>query len=1428
MQTGLGPQANVLGGRASTGRATSRPIAAARARASARRSPPPEFDPQLAAIDFSFKVDCPTDFDCTPPARLPAEPADAARHRLSRQGLRQLPPADARPDRRRWRRPGASASRQTSAIALVELLAYVGDQIALRARTPRTEAYLGPRAATRSRCGGSPARRLPHERGAQRARLRAYRRSSARRAAGRATSPGDPGGHRIRHAGSPVPGRGSPMPAVLDGARAVFEARRPLEAALRRPTTAMPSTPGATGAAACPPAPPRDAGRALPNLAVGDVLVFEEVRRAAHRQRPPTPTRPTAAGAADVGAGLSSSTAAAADRSADRRRNHRDRLGRRRRAAVPALPLGRDRRGVRPLFTCRGCQRRARQHRARRPWPDRRGRGARRGAGPALAWAPPRRPLRAAAARPRPTRFPPRFRPQLAARRVSHAAARTPLTAAAADARRGAARAARAPPAIALPQRARRHADAVSGRVRDLLGSGPFAAHFVVEIEDDGRAVLRFGDDMHGLRPTSGTTFDASYRVGNGARRQHRRGHARHVARRSPEIAAVRNPLPAVGGGEPETHRSGAPPRALRLPPPGARGHPRRTTRDGAPLPPAGGASGRVRPQRHTGSWHTVFVTVDRRGGLPVDRGLRAPTCARTSSATGWPGATSRSTGRATCRSRSSSWSASRRDYLRGQVKRRCCGASQQPVLPDGRLGLFHPDRFSFGQTLYLCPLYRAARRRSPGSTSVGSTRFQRLGDAGQDGLDAGKLRFGRLRDRAARQRPETSPSAAGSCSCSAAGSERDGDRVPGGICGCCEGIASRPRPARQPAGACGDLGSGSATAASFMRRMLARLSSAEHGALSDLSDPRPTTTSRSHCIDAWAVVGDILTFYAERLAAEALLPHRERAAVRCTSWRGWSATAASGRRRRRRPRLPPGATEAGPRSSRQLAARDARCRARPGPGETPVIFETSRRSARPAGMRMRPRLSQPQALTASDDRLWPAGTRPAGQRRRRVSFADRRRRHRYSRSSAGRRAATRRPRSDPAPSISRSSRSTGSRRAAPASAHVAPPPPPAPACRRPARYFGRDPIDAARASGRTLEAAKVGDEPRSSHPLDGLASRPTRIRAPCSVCARACSATTRRELRRRCRPSLTGDVPIFGTDGQGGIIITGVEPGPYKNETDAVGGQHARRSLDERRRRPRILDGSLPGGRTPASWRGAERRRRLGPLPRRAGGRGLAKPLHDLAKATRAAARQRRPGSRTLSDPRDHRVRRPGERSRWRPASPIPCPARRRHRHRAEQLRARARARAAARADAAGRRGGGRAVACAEIATVERRAASSPAAARASRFARRWLATTAATACGSTPTSPRHARRELSRSPRQPATPARPSRRFALQQKPLTHVTAPVADGRRADARGLGQRHPVAARLRTSSTAAAEERRSTSPATRRGRPHASSRSATA
>src|SRR5262249_14698232 len=74
----------------------------------------------------------------------------------------------------------------------------------------------------------------------------------------------------------------------------------------------------------------------------------------------------------------------------------------------------------------------------------------------------------------------------------------------------------------------------------DLLSSGPFEQHFVVETEDDCRASLRFGDDQHGKRPPAGTVLQASYRVGNGTRGNVGRETIAHIETIEAAITAVR------------------------------------------------------------------------------------------------------------------------------------------------------------------------------------------------------------------------------------------------------------------------------------------------------------------------------------------------------------------------------------------------------------------------------------------------------------------------------------------------------------------------------------------------------------------------------------------------------------------------------------------------------------------------------------------------------------------------------------------------------------------------------------------------------------------------------------------------------------------------------------------------------------------------
>jgi hypothetical protein len=90
----------------------------------------------------------------------------------------------------------------------------------------------------------------------------------------------------------------------------------------------------------------------------------------------------------------------------------------------------------------------------------------------------------------------------------------------------------------------------------DLLESGPGDAHFVVEVDDEGVAHLRFGDGELGERPAAGLEFTETHRTGGGARGNvGAEAIARLVLDRTTldgVSVSVRNPLPACGGIDPE------------------------------------------------------------------------------------------------------------------------------------------------------------------------------------------------------------------------------------------------------------------------------------------------------------------------------------------------------------------------------------------------------------------------------------------------------------------------------------------------------------------------------------------------------------------------------------------------------------------------------------------------------------------------------------------------------------------------------------------------------------------------------------------------------------------------------------------------------------------------------------------------------------
>lgn len=279
--------------------------------------------------------------------------------------------------------------------------------------------------------------------------------------------------------------------------------------------------------------------------------------------------------------------------------------------------------------------------------------------------------------------------------------------------------------------------------LRDLLEAGPFDLNFVVETEDDGSATLRFGDGILGALPTADST--ATYRIGNGIAGHVGAEAIAHVAVNQTGIQNVRNPLPSQGGIDPESSNQ------VRLYAPQAFRMQERavTVQDYAD------AAGR-HPQvekaeatmRFTGAWHTMFVTVQRRGGLPVDDVFRAlvRNFLEPVRMAGFdleveapifvpldiaftvhvaPG------------------------HFQSDVKQALLEAFSNRDLPDGRRGFFHPDNFTFGQAVYLSRIV-AATLQVPGVQWVDTTdtppnRFQRFGETAHGELAAGKIEMARL-----------------------------------------------------------------------------------------------------------------------------------------------------------------------------------------------------------------------------------------------------------------------------------------------------------------------------------------------------------------------------------------------------------------------------------------------------------------------------------------------------------------------------------------------------------------------------------------------------------------------------------------------------------------------------------------------------------
>jgi hypothetical protein len=274
----------------------------------------------------------------------------------------------------------------------------------------------------------------------------------------------------------------------------------------------------------------------------------------------------------------------------------------------------------------------------------------------------------------------------------------------------------------------------------DLLGSDGDAAEFVVEVESDGTATLRFGDGIHGRRPGTDTSFVATYRVGNGTAGNVGAGSIVHVVTLNGGILRAINPLAAAGGVDPE------PADAVRRDAPEAYLVQQRavTAEDYARVSERDPHVQRAAATfRWTGSWHTVFVTADRVGGLEVDDAFESELrdhlepfrMAGYDVEVDGPRFVPLDVGLQLC---------VQPDYFRAHVLAAVLDTLSSRAQADGTLGFFHPDRFTFGGPVYLSAIVAAAQA-VPGVRSVTPKRFQRQRDDASSGLDSGVLSMGRL-----------------------------------------------------------------------------------------------------------------------------------------------------------------------------------------------------------------------------------------------------------------------------------------------------------------------------------------------------------------------------------------------------------------------------------------------------------------------------------------------------------------------------------------------------------------------------------------------------------------------------------------------------------------------------------------------------------
>ena len=247
---------------------------------------------------------------------------------------------------------------------------------------------------------------------------------------------------------------------------------------------------------------------------------------------------------------------------------------------------------------------------------------------------------------------------------------------------------------------------------RDLLESGPADAHLVVEVDDAGFGHLRFSRDDTVLRPAPGATFEARHRVGIG-----KAGHIgarmlQHVVFHGGLVdgVSVTNPLPASGGVDPEPIAE-----VKAIAPHAFRATLRRaiTPEDYATLAQAPYEPRVQRAQARflwTGSFTEVAVAIDPAADVPEgEQAALARAVQRRLQRVRRIGHDVRVRVAQSVPLRLSLRVCVVPDALRGHVKAALLDALGNRPLPGGRRGFFHPNNLSLGESIAVSRIVAAA-----------------------------------------------------------------------------------------------------------------------------------------------------------------------------------------------------------------------------------------------------------------------------------------------------------------------------------------------------------------------------------------------------------------------------------------------------------------------------------------------------------------------------------------------------------------------------------------------------------------------------------------------------------------------------------------------------------------------------------------------